>query len=146
MERFWTLKFVQDHESKEYNASVIKNMPGQPVLARLDELPLVFELHPPRPLQRGEPIRVALHHIDLISLSVEAQFLQSLQVESLDKGLESLEEDLFEMDESEMEGSNALGALTLEMDLGEDEPSVEHITSVTMDPSPELKGEPLADA
>jgi len=146
MERFWTLKYVQDNENKEYNASVIKNMPGQPVLARLDELPLVFELHPPRPLQRGESIRVALHHIDLISLSVEAQFLQSLQVESSDKDLESLDDDLFDMDESEMEGSNALGTLTLEMDLGEDEPGVAPISASPVEQTSEAKGVSSADS
>ncbi len=146
MERFWTLKFVQDQESKEYNASVIKNMPGQPVLARLDELPLVFEVHPPRALQRGEPIRVALHHIDLISLSVEAQFLQSLALESSDQGSGSLGEDLFDMDESEMDDSNALGALTLEMDLGEDESGAETSTTAQEGSPLEPQVSPSADA
>ncbi len=146
MERFWTLKFVENQESKEYSASVIKNMPGQPVLARLDELPLVFELHPPRPLQRGEPIRVALHHIDLISLSVEAQFLQSLQAEDAGKGLESMGEDLFDMDESELEESAALGALTLEMDLGEDDTPIEPKPSEPTQESTQSKGEPSAQA
>lgn len=122
MERFWTLKYVQDQSHNEYNATVIKHMPGQPILARLDELPLVFELHPPKPLQRGQSIRVSLHHIDLISLNVEAQFIQSLGADHLPSELAFNALDLFEMEDSDMEHTGSLTSLKLELDVVEDEP------------------------
>jgi hypothetical protein len=50
------------------------------------------------------------------------------------------------MDESEMNGSNALGALTLEMDLGEDESGAETSTTAQEGSPLEPQVSPSADA
>jgi hypothetical protein len=55
-------------------------------------------------------------------------------------------EDLFDMDESELEESAALGALTLEMDLGEDDTPIEPKPSEPTQESTQSKGEPSAQA
>ncbi len=78
MERFWTLQYLAQENLDELTATVIKNMPGQPIMVRAVNLPLVMPVLGNTALVRGETIRVKLQGIDLISLDVHAQFLESL--------------------------------------------------------------------
>ncbi len=79
MERFWTLKYIEQENIQELNATVIKNLPGQPIMIRALDLPMVMPVLGNTALVRGEVVRVRLQGIDLISLDIQAQFLESLE-------------------------------------------------------------------
>jgi exoribonuclease-2 len=79
MERFWTLKYIEQENIQELNATVIKNLPGQPIMVRALDLPMVMPVLGNTALVRGEVVRVRLQGIDLISLDIQAQFLESLE-------------------------------------------------------------------
>jgi len=75
MERFWTLQWLRQHQTQEIDADVIKAMPGQPVLARAQHLPLVLPIvGGPATLARGQQVRLRLGPIDDISLDVQGHF------------------------------------------------------------------------
>jgi len=78
MERFWTLKYLQQNTITELDATLIKSFPGETPLARADHLPLVFPLMGAPALERGSRVRVRLGAMDLIALDIHAQFLESL--------------------------------------------------------------------
>ena len=76
MERFWTLQWLRQHQTQEIDADVIKAMPGMPVLARAQRLPLVLNLvGGPGTLARGQQVRLRLGPIDDISLDVQGHFV-----------------------------------------------------------------------
>jgi len=76
MERFWTLQWLRQHGTEEMDADVIKAMPGMPVLARAQRLPLVLNLvGGPGTLARGQQVRLRLGPIDDISLDVQGHFV-----------------------------------------------------------------------
>jgi exoribonuclease-2 len=79
MERFWTLQYLQQNSITQLPATVIKVMPGQPVMARADTLPLVLPITNPGDIERGTHVLLQVGNIDLISLDVHAQLLQILQ-------------------------------------------------------------------
>jgi exoribonuclease-2 len=72
MERYWTLKYVQQQGLGEIDASVFKEG-----LARADTLPLVLPVLG-ADLPRGSRVRVKLGDIDLITLDVSGTVLQRL--------------------------------------------------------------------
>ena len=75
MERFWTLQWLRQHHTEEIDADVIKAMPGMPVLARAQRLPLVLPIvGGPSTLARGQQVRLRLGPIDDISLDVQGHF------------------------------------------------------------------------
>lgn len=77
MERFWTLKYVQQNAITEINASVVKDN-----LVRADDLPLVFPILGSAALPRGTRLRVKLGAIDEVTLSVVGSVLERLEVPS----------------------------------------------------------------
>ena len=80
MERFWTLQWLRQHQTQEIDADVIKAMPGQPVLARAQHLPLVLPIvGGPATLARGQQVRLRLGSIDDISLDVPGQFVSLME-------------------------------------------------------------------
>ena len=79
MERFWTLKYLEQEHITELKATVIKNMPGQAIMVRALDLPLVMPVNGNSALLRGEVVRVKLQGMDLISLDVQAQFIESIE-------------------------------------------------------------------
>jgi len=94
MERYWTLKHLQDQGIDTLQATVFKQLPGLPPMARADDWPLVFPvLGCPADLPRGARVRVQLGDLDLISLDVRAQFLAVLDA-AADAAAEEDEEDL----------------------------------------------------
>ena len=75
MERFWTLKYLQQQGITELTATVIKDIPNG-ALVRADTLPLVF---PVAGLQeRGAHLRVKLGDIDEIALDVHGTVIERL--------------------------------------------------------------------
>jgi len=73
MERFWTLRYLQQQGVTELEATVFKEG-----LARADTLPLVLPVLGAAELPRGARVRVRLGAIDLITLDVAGTVVQRL--------------------------------------------------------------------
>ncbi len=73
MERFWTLRHVQQHGITELTATVFKDG-----LARADALPLVLPVLGGQGLPRGTQVRVRLGEIDEITLDVAGTVVERL--------------------------------------------------------------------
>ncbi len=73
MERFWTLKYVQQQGIAELTGTVFKEG-----LLRADELPLVLPVTGAQTLPRGARVRVRLGAIDEITLDVNASVIERL--------------------------------------------------------------------
>jgi exoribonuclease-2 len=67
MERFWTLKYLQQQGITELVATVFKEGYGGSFMVRADTLPLVFPVLGAQGLPRGARLRVKLGRIDEIS-------------------------------------------------------------------------------
>ena len=78
MERFWTLKYLQQNAITEIEASVIKEGPGGSFLVRAETLPLVLPVLGARGLPRGARIKVRLGEIDEITLDVNSTLIERL--------------------------------------------------------------------
>jgi exoribonuclease II len=77
MERFWTLKYLQQQGIAELEATLIKDLP-QGALLRADQLPLVFAASGTQGLPRGARVRVRLAEIDEIALDVHGTVIERL--------------------------------------------------------------------
>ncbi|MEJ8846756.1 ribonuclease catalytic domain-containing protein [Variovorax rhizosphaerae] len=75
MERFWTLKYLQQNGITELDATVMKDFPNG-ALVRADNLPLVFPVAGQQ--ERGAHVRVKLGEIDEIALDVHGTVLARL--------------------------------------------------------------------
>jgi exoribonuclease-2 len=73
MERFWTLRYLEQQGIRELDATVFKEG-----LARADNLPLVLPVLGTGDLPRGARVRVKLGEVDLITLDVTGTVLQRL--------------------------------------------------------------------
>jgi exoribonuclease II len=83
MERYWTLRHLQQQGLTELTATVIKDH-----LVRADSLPLVFPVMGAEGLERGAHVRVRLGQIDELSLEVSGSV-----IERLDATADALEDD-----------------------------------------------------
>jgi len=77
MERFWTLKYLEQEHITELEATLIKDMPNG-ALARADALPLVFQVAGTQGLARGARVRVKLGEVDEIALDVHGTVIERL--------------------------------------------------------------------
>lgn len=82
MERFWTLRYLQQNGIAELTASVMKERPEGGFLVRADDLPLVLPVLGAQNLARGERVRVRLGDIDLITLDVGGTLAERLGSEA----------------------------------------------------------------
>ena len=82
MERYWTLKYLQQQQVQEIDATVIKAFPGEPPLVRAVDLPLVLGLAGAPVLERGALVRVRLGQVDTMALDVKATFVCLLETAS----------------------------------------------------------------
>jgi exoribonuclease-2 len=73
MERFWTLKYLQQNGITELEASVFKDN-----MVRADTLPLVLPVMGGQNLPRGARVRVKLGEMDLITLDVNGTVVERL--------------------------------------------------------------------
>ena len=80
MERYWTLKAVQQRGMTELTAVVMKEG-----LARADDLPLVLPVLGAKELPRGAHIRVRLGEIDFIGLELAGTLLERLDFDARDE-------------------------------------------------------------
>ncbi len=78
MERFWTLKYLEQNAITELEATVFKEGPGGSFLVRADALPLVFPVLGAQNLSRGARVRVRLGEIDDITLDLHGTVLERL--------------------------------------------------------------------
>jgi len=67
IERYWTLRWLQQQAVQELSASVLKDG-----LVRADTLPLVFKVPGLESQPRGTHVRVRVQHIDLLTLELHA--------------------------------------------------------------------------
>lgn len=95
MERFWTLKYLQQQGIGELTATVIKDIPNG-ALVRADTLPLVFPVAGQQ--ERGAHVRVKLGEIDEIALDVHGTVIERLDAPAdavaLDEGGSDEEEEV----------------------------------------------------
>jgi exoribonuclease-2 len=77
MERFWTLKYLQQQGITELDATLVKDVPNG-ALVRADTLPLVFQVTGTQGLLRGARVRVKLGEIDEIALDVHGTVTERL--------------------------------------------------------------------
>lgn len=78
MERFWTLKYLEQNGITELTASVFKEGPNGSFLVRADNLPLVLPVLGAQNLPRGAHVRVKLGEIDEISLDISGTLIERL--------------------------------------------------------------------
>jgi exoribonuclease-2 len=94
MERFWTLKYLEQNGITELTASVFKEGPNGSFLVRADNLPLVLPVLGAQNLPRGAHVRVKLGEIDEISLDISGTLIERLDgdVQAAEDGGEDEEE------------------------------------------------------
>jgi len=78
MERFWTLKYLEQNAITELDATVIKDGMHGDFLVRADSLPLVLPVLGAQGLSRGARVRVKLGQIDEITLDVNGTLVARL--------------------------------------------------------------------
>ena len=91
MERFWTLKYLEQNAIAQLDATVFKDN-----LVRADTLPLVLPVMGAQGLPRGARVRVKLGEVDLITLDIHGtvqERLDTAQAESPDAGLDAEDDD-----------------------------------------------------
>jgi exoribonuclease-2 len=111
MERFWTLQYLKQHHITELSATVFKTFPGQPPMARADDLPLVLPVFGGGDLPRGARVQLRLSAIDDISLDISGQLLHVLEVDAPSSAQAT--------DLSDDEDDSAAGPIALAMDVNE---------------------------
>ncbi|MDM0050275.1 ribonuclease catalytic domain-containing protein [Variovorax sp. J22R115] len=103
MERFWTLKYLQQQGITELDAILVKDVPNG-ALVRADTLPLVFQVTGTQGLLRGARVRVKLGEIDEIALDVHGTVIERLDAAPT----EATPEDEAGEDEEEVAGPIAI--------------------------------------
>ena len=127
MERYWTLKYLEQNNIKELSVSIFKTYPGTPPMARADTIPLVLSIKGAPELQRGALVRVRLSGIDLMTLDVNADFIELCQTANPTAHPGEVQA---EFEEEFEETPQVQSVLTLDLDIdaekeGEDAPSSE---------------------
>ncbi len=107
IERFWTLRWLQQNGQTELTAAVMKDG-----LVRADDLPLVFKALGCEALPRGSHVKVRITGLDEMTLDVHATLVERLD--------EAAAADEAEGDDDELEAAAA--PLTLAIDVNEAEP------------------------
>ncbi|MBB3177086.1 ribonuclease catalytic domain-containing protein [Variovorax sp. Sphag1AA] len=103
MERFWTLKYLEQEGITELDATLIKDVPNG-AMVRADTLPLVFQVTGTQGLQRGARVRVKLGEVDEIALDVHGTVIERLDTTAA----EAAPEDEGAEDEEEVAGPIAI--------------------------------------
>ncbi|MBV2217421.1 MAG: RNB domain-containing ribonuclease [Diaphorobacter sp.] len=114
MERFWTLKYLQQNQIAELDATVFKEGPNGSFLVRADTLPLVLPVLGAQQLPRGARVRVKLGEIDEITLDVAGTL-----VARLDDPLDASDDGPVDEDEGDEEA--VAGPIAIAVDVNEAE-------------------------
>jgi len=127
MERFWTLKYLQQNGITELTATTFKEGP-QGILVRADDLPLVLPVLGAQGLARGARVRVRLGAIDEITLDVSGTVIEQLDAVTAASADEGVEED---------EDEAAAGPIAIAVDMDEAEaPAIPTSTASADNPTP----------
>ncbi len=119
MERFWTLKYLEQNGITELEATVFKEGPGGSFLVRADALPLVFPVLGAQNLPRGARLRVKLGEVDEITLDLHGTVLERLD-DPLDTSDDGPVDD--ESDEDGEDGDSAVaGPIAIAVDMNDTE-------------------------
>ncbi len=121
MERYWTLKYLEQQRIEELTVGIFKTYPGTPPLARADTLPLVLSINGAPELQRGSLVRVRLSGIDLMTLDIKADFIELCHTPG--DSTQEAQIEFSEEFEDELEGAapvQATIALDLDLDMAAD--------------------------
>jgi exoribonuclease-2 len=116
MERFWTLKYLQQQGITEVDATLIKDVPNG-ALVRADTLPLVFQVTGTQGLLRGARVRVKLGEIDEIALDVHGTVIERLDAAPADARAE---------DEAGEDDEEVAGPIAIAVDLADSEAAPEN--------------------
>ena len=114
IERFWTLRWLQQTGTTELTAIVMKEG-----LVRADDLPLVFKALGCEPLPRGSHVKVRITGLDEMTLDVHATLIERLDGQAAEAEAEG--------DDDELEAAAAPIALAIDLNdgAGEPEPAVQ---------------------
>ncbi|WP_296509722.1 RNB domain-containing ribonuclease [Rhodoferax sp.] len=104
MERFWTLRYAQQHGITELTASLFKDG-----MVRADDIPLVLPVLGAQGLPRHAKVRVKLGEMDLITLDVQGTVLERLDA--------PVEADL--QDEEDDSDDEVAGPIAIAVDVNE---------------------------
>ena len=115
MERYWTLKYLQQNKMTELNATLFKEN-----MVRADDLPLVLPVMGAHNLERGAKVTIKLGDINLMTLDVSGT-VTDIRVAA---HVGDMQVDDAAADESE-DGSEEMGALSIAVDLDEAEVKTE---------------------
>ncbi len=110
MERFWTLKYLQQNGITEIVASVFKEN-----MVRADDLPLVLPVAGARDLPRGARVRLRLGDIDEITLDVTGTVIERIDLVTADQPAGAADQDISEEDDDEV----VAGPISIAVDMGE---------------------------
>jgi exoribonuclease-2 len=108
MERFWTLRYIEQNGLAEIDATVMKDG-----LVRADQLPLVFRVAGTEGLPRGSRVRTRVTGSDLLTLELHAALLARLDETAASPQAEAAE------DEPAEDEAASAGGLTLAIDVDE---------------------------
>ena len=112
MERYWTLRHLQQQGITELDAALVKEAGGGAWLVRAETLPLVFTVMGAQGLLRGAKVRVKLGDIDLMALDVSGTVIAHLQAQTGNEPSESEDEEI-----------ESAGPLQIAVDLEETPPA-----------------------
>jgi exoribonuclease II len=108
MERFWTLRYLQQNNVTELVASLFKEN-----LVRADDLPLVLPVLGAQGLPRAAKVRVRLGEVDLITLDVHGTVVERLDAAAQ----ESAQDEAQENDDTDDE---VAGPIAIAVDMSDD--------------------------
>ena len=115
MERFWTLKYLQQQGITEVDATLIKELPNG-ALVRAEALPLVFVASGTQGLPRGARVRVRLGDIDEIALDLHGTVIERLDTAPADAAA---------ADEAGEDDEEVAGPIAIAVDLADSEAAPE---------------------
>jgi exoribonuclease II len=115
MERFWTLKYLQQNSINEVTATVFKEN-----MVRADDVPLVLPVMGAANLPRGAHVRVKLGDIDEISLDIAGTVVERLDVQN-DEGAQ----------EDDGDDEPVAGPIAIAVDMSEPEIATAEAVAVT---------------
>ena len=107
IERYWTLKYLQQNGISELTATAFKDQ-----LVRADDLPLVLPAMGAQGLPRGARVRIRLGEIDEITLDITSTVIERLDV-VLDEAAAE------QVDEEDNESEIAAGPISIAVDMND---------------------------
>jgi exoribonuclease-2 len=112
MERFWTMRYLQQHGTTELTATVVKDN-----LVRAENIPLVLPVVGAQGLPRNARVRVKLGAMDLITLDVQGTVLERLDNPDA-AGLQATSDEANE--DADEDSDNAMaGPITIAVELND---------------------------